>query len=71
MSKAVHIFSSMSKSQLNNVIFTRNNLRKKLRGMQSNSRAIIKNKKLTENNASQAVNRLSMRNIQLNIVVFT
>ena len=39
--------------------------------MQSSSRAIIKNKKLTENNASQAVNRLSMRNIQLNIVVFT
>ena len=41
VSKAVYIFSSMSKSQLNNVIFTRNNLRKRLRGMQSNSRAII------------------------------
>lgn len=41
VSKVVYIFFGMSKSQLNNVTFTRNNLRKRLRGIQSNSRAII------------------------------
>ena len=41
VSKALYIFFGMSKSQLNNVIFTRNNLRKRLREMKSNSSAMI------------------------------
>ena len=71
VSKAVYKTLGMSKIQLNNVVFTQNNIRYLLI-MKSNSNAIIQNNTLTKNNISRIVYQLlRMSNIQLNNVVFT
>ena len=70
VSKAVYNIFGMSKIQLNNVVFTRNNIRNLLI-MKSNSSAIAQNNILTENNLSIVYLLISMCNIRLNNVVFT
>ena len=68
--EAVYNLSGMSKTQLDDVIYTHNNFTQYLLKMQSDSSAIIQNNTLSENTVLESVYNLSMSTIQLYNVAF-